>query len=164
MAQGNLGRGNLGRGNLVRGNGARDDGAPESGTARTNGLGGWMAAAGLSGMLAVAFGAFGAHGLERMAGGVDPRDLAAYETGALYHLVHSAALIGIAVLARDGASLSRLAGLLFVAGIVLFSGSLYVLGITGSRALVLVTPVGGLCFILGWMFVAFAGLRLGATR
>ncbi|MGF1457338.1 MAG: DUF423 domain-containing protein [Alphaproteobacteria bacterium] len=131
---------------------------------RTGACSGWMSAAGLSGMLAVGFGAFGAHGLERMAGGIDPRDLAAYETGALYHLIHTLAFIGVAMLAREGARLARVAGLLFLLGIVLFSGSLYFLGITGSRALVLVTPVGGLCLIFGWMAVAVASLRLGQNR
>ncbi len=123
-------------------------------------LGGWLFVAGLSGALAVGFGAFGAHGLERVA---EPAALAAYKTGALYHLIHSLALFGVAGLAAFDKDRARWPGRLFLVGIILFSGSLYVLGLTGSRALVLLTPVGGLCFIAGWLALALTGWRLGRS-
>lgn len=115
----------------------------------------WLAIAGLSGALAVTAGAFGAHGLE---GAVPERDLAAFKTGAHYHLIHSAVLLGLALAHGARPRLIDYAGWVILAGIVLFSGSLYVLGVTGSRALVLVTPLGGLCFILGWGLMAYSGL------
>jgi uncharacterized membrane protein YgdD (TMEM256/DUF423 family) len=129
----------------------------------------WLIIAGLAGATGVLAGAFGAHGLESR---VPETDLAAFETGALYHLVHAAALFGVALLARGSGQLEsgkasspavpgtvRVAGWLFLAGTILFSGSLYFLGLTGSRALVLVTPAGGLCFVGGWLALAWAGWR-----
>ncbi len=120
-------------------------------------IGQWILATGLSGALAVAAGAFAAHGLERTAG---ETELAAFRTGALYHLLHSVALLGIAALTPLSPNGARTAGIAFVAGIVLFSGSLYFLGLTGSRALVLITPLGGLSFIAGWIVLAVTGWRL----
>lgn len=114
----------------------------------------------LNGALAVALGAFAAHGLE---GAVPADDLAAFETGARYHLVHAVAMVAAGLLSLHAPGRGAgTAGLLFLAGIVLFSGSLYVLGFTGSRALVLVTPVGGLLLILGWIVLAAAAARIGA--
>ena len=112
----------------------------------------------LGGAIAVTFGAFAAHAL---AGSVPPADLAAFETGARYHLVHALAMVAAGLLGLVGGRTAALvAAILFAAGIVLFSGSLYVLGFTGSRALVLVTPVGGLFLIAGWIALAVAGLRI----
>lgn len=114
----------------------------------------------LSGALAVALGAFAAHGLS---GTIPASDLAGFETGARYHLVHALAMVAAGLLAAHGGGRAAVAGgLAFLLGTVLFSGSLYVLGLTGSRALVLVTPVGGVAFILGWILVAVAAL--GANR
>ncbi len=111
----------------------------------------WIRIGALSAFFAVAFGAFGAHGLRDIAA---PNDLAAFETGARYHLFHALALVMLGLMApgrgRDFAAIG------FLAGTVLFSGSLYVLGITGSRALVLLTPIGGVCFMAGWLILAFA--------
>lgn len=114
----------------------------------------WLGIAGLSGAFAVMAGAFGAHGLESA---IPPRDLAAFKTGAHYHLIHSLALAAIAVLYSVRPRLMALAAWSFLIGVILFAGSLYVLGVTGSRALVLLTPLGGLCFILGWVLMAYAG-------
>jgi uncharacterized membrane protein YgdD (TMEM256/DUF423 family) len=120
----------------------------------------WFLLAGVSGALAVAFGAFGAHGLE---GRLGPAEQNAFETGAEYHLVHSLALLAVAILTPAEQNAGRIApaaaGWFFLAGVVLFSGSLYFLGITGSRALVLVTPLGGLSLIAGWAALAWAGWR-----
>ena len=86
--------------------------------------------------------------------------LAVFETGARYHLIHAVGLLGVAVAAeRWPGALTRAAGWLIVAGIVLFSGSLYALALTGTRALGLVTPFGGVAFIAGWLCLAAAAWR-----
>lgn len=108
--------------------------------------------------LGIALGAFGAHALrERL-----PADLmAVYQTGVLYHLVHALALVLTGILLRwlDATTLVTWAGWLFLAGIVLFSGSLYVLSMTGIRALGAVTPFGGLSFLIGWALLAMAAWK-----
>ena len=108
----------------------------------------------LSGALAVALGAFAAHGL-RSRIGADA--LATFETGARYHMYHALALLAVAwACARWPGAWASAAGWLFVAGTVLFSGSLYLLAITGVRALGAITPLGGLAFMLGWLALAWA--------
>lgn len=118
-------------------------------------LGAWSA------LLAVAAGAFGAHGLRaRLA----PDLLAVFETGARYQMYHALALLAVAwAAARVGAAspLPTWAGWLFVAGTVLFSGSLYLLALTGTRWLGAVTPLGGLAFLAGWLCLALSARRLG---
>jgi uncharacterized membrane protein YgdD (TMEM256/DUF423 family) len=119
----------------------------------------WLIVGAICGFTAVAFGAFGAHGIAATASSAD---LAAFETGARYHMYHSLALLAVAWLASRQTAPTRaiaVAGWAFVAGIVLFSGSLYVLGITGSRALVWITPVGGVAFLIGWAALAASALR-----
>lgn len=116
--------------------------------------------AGVAGVTAVAAGAFGAHGLRSV---LTPESLGVWQTGALYHLIHTVALLGTAILARDEAMArpALWAGIAFAAGIVLFSGSLYLLALTGARWLGPVTPIGGLSFIVGWAMIVWAGLRAG---
>lgn len=116
----------------------------------------WIRIAAAFGFLGVALGAFGAHGLRQRleSGGFASQ----YETGVHYHLIHVAALLATGLLARmggPGPSLSA-AGWCFLSGIVLFSGSLYALGLTGQRWLGAVTPAGGLLLLAGWvcLFVA----------
>lgn len=111
----------------------------------------------LSGLVSVAAGAFGAHALRaRLSADL----LAAFETGARYQMFHALALLGVALLAArvPGAALTW-AGWLFVAGTLLFSGSLYALALTGVRALGAVTPVGGVAFLAGWLALALAAAR-----
>lgn len=106
--------------------------------------------------LAVVFGAFGAHGLK---GKLTPEYLDIFNTGAHYHLIHAVALVLCGLLAsRLDSPLLRYAGYGFIAGILLFSGSLYALTITGIRSLGMVTPFGGLAFIIGWGCMAAAFL------
>lgn len=108
-------------------------------------------------MLAVAAGAFGAHGLKAR---VDADLIAVWNTGVLYHLVHGLGLLALALLLpRLGSSLIGLAGWLMLAGIVLFSGSLYTLVLTGTRVLGAITPLGGVAFIAAWAVVAWAAWR-----
>jgi uncharacterized membrane protein YgdD (TMEM256/DUF423 family) len=111
----------------------------------------------ISGFVAVAAGAFAAHALKaRLA----PDMLAAFETGARYEMYHALALLLVAwAIARWPGTASTAAGWLFVAGTVLFSGSLYALALTGQRILGAVTPVGGLAFLLGWLCLAAAAWR-----
>lgn len=115
----------------------------------------WFAAWGaIAAFIGVAAGAFGAHALR---GRLGPEMIAVFETGARYQLVHALALIliGLALEQRASRALSA-AGVLFGAGIVLFSGSLYALTLTGTRAWGAVTPLGGLCFLIGWALAAAA--------
>jgi uncharacterized membrane protein YgdD (TMEM256/DUF423 family) len=113
----------------------------------------------LAGFLGVAAGAFGAHGLR---GRLSPEMLAIFETAVRYQLYHVfALLITAAAIGRIGeARLLSLAGWSFIAGIVLFSGSLFALALTGASSLGAITPLGGLAFLIGWAcLAAFAALR-----
>jgi uncharacterized membrane protein YgdD (TMEM256/DUF423 family) len=116
----------------------------------SRGSGWWVGFAGLLGMTAVVLGAFGAHGLRDR---VAPPLLEIYRTGALYHLVHAIAALAVA-LAGDRLRWPRLVVGLFAAGIVVFSGSLYTLAITGMSWLGAITPFGGLMLIGGWAVIA----------
>ena len=108
----------------------------------------------ISGGLAVGLGAFAAHGLRSR---VTAEALAAFETGARYHMYHALALLAVAwAVTRWPGPWVTTAGWLFVAGTVLFSGSLYLLALTGVRALGAITPLGGLAFILGWLALVVA--------
>jgi len=111
--------------------------------------------AGLAGGLAVILGAFGAHGLK---GRLDPAHLEVFDVAVRYHMYHALALLGLAALLsrRPGQRMLQAAGWLFLAGMVLFSGSLYLLTLTGLRGLGMITPVGGLAFIAGWLSIALA--------
>ncbi len=103
--------------------------------------------------LAVAAGAFGAHGLRER---LDARSLEIFETGARYHMYHALAIVLCGVLATRGATT---AGWLFQAGIVVFSGSLYALSLSGVRVLGAITPLGGLAFMVGWAYLAWSAWR-----
>ena len=108
----------------------------------------WIVVAALSGTLAVVLGAFGAHGLERIA---DPSQLDAWSTASEYHLLHSVALLALALYGARSERSVRIPASLFAAGIVLFSGSIYALVLTGMSWLGPVTPLGGVCLIAGWL-------------
>ena len=107
--------------------------------------------------LGVAAGAFGAHGLRAR---LTPDMLAIFETAVRYQMYHALALLAVGwASARWPESGVALAGWLFVAGIVVFSGSLYVLALTGTRWLGAVTPFGGLAFFVGWATLAWTAWR-----
>ena len=112
----------------------------------------------LNAFLAVALGAFGAHGLQNK---LTEQMLATYETGVKYHMMHALGLILIGIISRytSGSVLINWSGWLICAGIVLFSGSLYVLSISGIRWLGAITPLGGLCFLAGWLLLAVAAFK-----
>lgn len=120
--------------------------------------------AGFAGLSAVALGAFGAHGLERKFADLPDaaKRLQWWSTAAHYHLIHALAIALAAwLVTRGGGTGARVAGWSFTAGIVLFSGSLYTMALTGARRLGAITPVGGLLFLVGWAAVMAAGWRLG---
>jgi uncharacterized membrane protein YgdD (TMEM256/DUF423 family) len=124
----------------------------------------FLALAGLNGFLGVMLGAFGAHGLRNsLASAPDGvRRLEVWETGAHYQLVHAVALGVIAALAsRFQSQALPIAGYLFQVGIVLFSGSLYVITLTGIRGFGAITPIGGLCFLAGWLSAIIAAFKQG---
>jgi len=109
----------------------------------------FLTLAGINGFLAVGIGAFGAHALRDR---LTPELVSTFQTGVQYHMFHTLALfgVGLLLLVLPQATLPRISGYLFTLGIVLFSGSLYVLAITGIRWLGAITPLGGLCFLAAW--------------
>jgi uncharacterized membrane protein YgdD (TMEM256/DUF423 family) len=120
----------------------------------------FLVLAAVSGMLAVAAGAFGAHALrERLSADL----LGTFQTAATYQMYHALALLGVGILltrfSTDGSAWLTAAGWLFVAGTLLFSGSLYALALTETRWLGAITPLGGVAFLLGWL-----ALAVGVTR
>jgi len=124
----------------------------------------FIIAAAIFGGLGVALGAFGAHGLEKATS--DQKILQGFRTGVQYQLFHALALLGVAILYdKFPDKMMKWAGYFFISGIILFSGSLYLLTflkIQGSNAIKFVgpvTPLGGLCLIAGWLFLLLAVLR-----
>jgi uncharacterized membrane protein YgdD (TMEM256/DUF423 family) len=117
----------------------------------------WMFGS-ISAFIGVAAGAFGAHALKAR---IDPAMLLVYETGVRYQLIHAIALlaVGLAAARLPAGRWSSPVGL-FVAGTVLFSGSLYALALSGMRWLGAVTPLGGVCFLLGWLAVTWIASRV----
>jgi uncharacterized membrane protein YgdD (TMEM256/DUF423 family) len=104
--------------------------------------------------LAVALGAFGAHGLRQR---LSPEMLSVFEVGVRYHVYHALALFAVALVGnRNPGTLTQAAGWAFVLGIVVFSGSLYLLSVTGTRWLGAITPIGGLAFLTGWALLFLA--------
>ncbi|BFM13722.1 DUF423 domain-containing protein [Simiduia litorea] len=113
-----------------------------------------------TGALAIALGAFGAHGLKSI---LSPDALATWQTAVFYHLVHSVLLIGICLrLLVDDARRLFIAAYSLCGGILLFSGSLYILALGGPRLFGPVTPIGGVLLIVGWLSIAAYALRLPA--
>jgi uncharacterized membrane protein YgdD (TMEM256/DUF423 family) len=108
---------------------------------------------------AVALGAFGAHGLK---GRLDEYAMSVYEKAVFYHFIHALGILVVAAMSRAGAlppaSETRVAWLLFI-GILIFSGSLYALAVSGVRVLGAITPIGGIAFIAGWVLLGFDLLR-----
>ena len=108
--------------------------------------------AAISGMLAVMLGAFGAHGLKKI---ISPEMLEVFKTGVQYQFYHTFALLVVGILMYFSESKAlKWSANLFITGIVLFSGSLYVLAISGIKVLGAITPLGGIAFIAGWLLLA----------
>ncbi len=113
-----------------------------------------------SGALAVAAGAFGAHALRAR---LEPRMLEVFETAARYQMYHALALVAVAFVATrapNAATALQVSGWGFVLGTLLFSGSLYAMALTGIRGLGAITPIGGVCFLAGWVALGLAALKV----
>ncbi|EQA35241.1 PF04241 family protein [Leptospira inadai serovar Lyme str. 10] len=109
------------------------------------------------GFTGVAFGAFGAHGLKAI---LSPDLLIIFETGARYQLIHSVVLVILALSNKWSESKElRIGYWLIFSGILIFSGSLYTLSITGIKVLGAITPFGGIAFLLGWGFLGYSGIK-----
>lgn len=117
----------------------------------------WAVAGAVNAFLAVAAGAFGAHGLRAR---VSPRMLEVFETGSRYQMFHALGLLAVAWLASQREGAADAAGWSMLAGIVLFSGSLYAMTLTGVTRLGIVTPFGGVGFLVGWGLFVRAVLAL----
>jgi uncharacterized membrane protein YgdD (TMEM256/DUF423 family) len=115
----------------------------------------WLITGALLAALAVAAGAFGAHALRAR---LSPADLAIFETAARYQMYHALGLIAVALLTARGQA-AEPAGWCFLAGIAMFSGSLYILTLGGLRWMGAITPLGGAAFILGWVLLALNGWK-----
>jgi uncharacterized membrane protein YgdD (TMEM256/DUF423 family) len=123
----------------------------------------WSAVGAVFMALAVATGAFGAHALKER---LDEYSLSVYEKAVFYHFIHALGIFLVALLARTGiisGSGENRAGWLMAIGIVLFSGSLYALAVSGTRMLGAITPFGGIAFIIGWLVLAYEALRADRT-
>jgi uncharacterized membrane protein YgdD (TMEM256/DUF423 family) len=123
---------------------------------------GWIVLAGLSGFVAVAAGAFGAHALQDR---LSREMLSVYELGVRYHFGHTLALLLIGVLRRDGGRRGYdVSGWCFLLGIAIFSGSLYALALSGQRWLGAITPIGGAALLAGWAALAITAYRIRPGR
>ena len=121
----------------------------------------WLVLAGFFGLTATMLGAYGAHGLA--ATGIAPSLLAAFNTAVQYQFFHALALLVLGLCGVRG-KVNTFAGAVFVLGILGFSGSIYAMVLLGSKGLGLITPAGGLCFMLGWAALMWAGCRLGGKN
>jgi uncharacterized membrane protein YgdD (TMEM256/DUF423 family) len=122
----------------------------------------WIVTAAVLMLLGVVLGAFGAHGLRNR---LDDYSMSVYEKAVFYHFVHALGILLIALLAKVGAISTgggNRAAMLLLVGILIFSGSLYALAISGVRVLGAITPIGGIAFILGWAVLAFEASRQGS--
>jgi uncharacterized membrane protein YgdD (TMEM256/DUF423 family) len=118
-----------------------------------------LAVAAIYGFLGVAIGAFGAHKLQEM---LAEKLMNAYEKGVLYQFIHTFAIIAAAILLqfRPGISHFKRAGWAFAAGILVFSGSLYIYALSEQQSWGMITPIGGVLFLLGWAFLFLGSLKL----
>lgn len=119
----------------------------------------WIMLGSLNMAIAIALGAFGAHGLKTK---ISKQMLENWNTGSHYHIIHAVALLFIGLLLTKlgtQTSWAPIAGWFILAGILLFSGSLYIMALTNIKSLGMITPLGGLSFIIGWLLIAFSTWR-----
>ena len=114
----------------------------------------WVITGGIFGFLGVSLGAFGAHGLKNI---LSPEMLEAYKTGVLYELVHTAVILAIGIAANP--KFFKAAFFLSL-GIILFSFSLYIYSLTSYKPLAIITPFGGVSFLIGWLLIIITALRI----
>jgi uncharacterized membrane protein YgdD (TMEM256/DUF423 family) len=113
----------------------------------------WIIISAVSGFTAVAIGAFGAHGLREK---LSAEMLEVYKTGVLYQFIHSIILL---ILSLTNYIKTKFASIFFLAGIILFSFSLYIYSTSGIRFFAMITPVGGVCFLIGWLLLIVEAIR-----
>ncbi|KQW72142.1 hypothetical protein ASE17_04555 [Phenylobacterium sp. Root77] len=113
----------------------------------------WTSAAAICGFLAVAFGAFAAHGV------TDPKAKEWMHTGATYAFLHALAVFAAVSVVKAGGRLARVTPPLFLAGVVIFSGSLFAMALGAPRWFGAITPIGGTLFLIGWAVLAWAALQ-----
>ena len=113
----------------------------------------WLIISAVSGFTAVAIGAFGAHGLREK---LSAEMLEVYKTGVLYHFIHTIVLL---ILSLNNFIKGKIASIFFLAGIILFSFSLYLYSTSGIRFIAMITPVGGVCFLIGWFWLIVEVIR-----
>ena len=118
----------------------------------------WIIISALSGFIAVAVGAFGAHGLREK---LTPEMLEIYKTGVLYQFIHTIVLL---ILSLTNFIRSKVASIFFLAGIVVFSFSLYIYSTSGIKFFAMITPIGGVCFLIGWLWLIVEAIRMKASR
>ncbi|MBU2713207.1 DUF423 domain-containing protein [Zooshikella harenae] len=122
----------------------------------------WLHASGVSGLLAVALGAFGAHSLQSS---MTPHLQTVYETAVNYHFYHTFALLGVALLSEHiQHKMLNWVGCCFLTGLIFFSGSLYLLSITGIRWLGMITPLGGTLLLIGWLLLVILARKYSSHR
>lgn len=114
----------------------------------------WLIISAISGFTAVAIGAFGAHGLKEK---LSSEMLEIYKTGVLYQLVHSVVLF---ILSINTVIKSKISSIFFLSGIILFSFSLYLYSTTGEKIFAMITPIGGICFLIGWLLIILEAIKL----
>jgi uncharacterized membrane protein YgdD (TMEM256/DUF423 family) len=117
----------------------------------------WLMSGAILGGTAVCLGAFGAHALSDI---LDDYSRGIYEKAVFYHFIHALALLAVGILQQQFSHQLTISGISFLLGILLFSGSLYLLAITGMRWLGAVTPIGGLLFIIGWIWIAYQSMQI----
>jgi len=114
----------------------------------------WLIISAVSGFTAVAIGAFGAHGLKE---NLSSEMLEVYKTGVLYQLIHSVVLLALSL---NTLIKAKLPSIFFLLGIILFSFSLYIYSTSGIRFFAMITPIGGFCFLIGWLTIIYEAIRL----
>lgn len=114
----------------------------------------WIIISAISGFTAVAIGAFGAHGLREK---LSSEMIEVYKTGVLYQLIHSVVLL---VLSLNTIIKSKLPSIFFLLGIILFSFSLYIYSTSGIRFFAMITPIGGFCFLIGWLLLIYKAIKV----
>ena len=114
----------------------------------------WIIISAISGFTGVAIGAFGAHGLRET---LTPQMLEVYKTGVLYQLIHSVVLLALSL---NTLIKAKLPSIFFLLGIILFSFSLYLYSTSGMKFFAMITPVGGFCFLIGWLLIVYEAIKL----
>jgi uncharacterized membrane protein YgdD (TMEM256/DUF423 family) len=117
----------------------------------------WIIISAISGFTAVAIGAFGAHGLRET---LTPQMLEVYKTGVLYQLIHTVVLLALSL---NTLIKAKLPSIFFLVGIILFSFSLYLYSTSGIKFFVMITPVGGFCFLIGWLLIVYEAIKMKSS-